>query len=521
MNKKGFTTVELLVSLSLTAVIVLFLFQIIFVLKDLYVSNGIKIKLLTKQSTLNSMIYDDFISKKITLATKCGDNCIDFYFDGSPYKRLSYNKASKTITYGSFATKLIEGSKFGNINIKTEVLTTSYNINQLNGILTISIPIYHDLIPKEDFGINVIYLYNSNKTSLAGLNITDIVDAERQIYLVNENDIAFEGLPYKDPGYYVLNSLTSEVVHNDTSVEVTGEVNTNKIGNYYKSYTLYDMNGNIMDHKVRTINVIKSENTFDFTGEVQTFNVPVSGIYKIELWGASGGGTINMSGKGGYTTSQYRLKTEDKLYLYVGGKGTMSETNSAAVGGFNGGGNSGISTNNFAGSGGGASDIRLNNDSLAARILVAGGGGGGGSRNDSTISCNGGFGGGETAGYGVCTSDSYLGYGGTQTAGGAKATYNNSSIISSPTNGALGIGGTGASYSSDPLTYAAGGGGGGFYGGGGGARYGGGGGGSSLCGGIICTAYKGTETFYTTDGKSYEMGHNGNGYIKITLLSIG
>ena len=81
MNNKGFSTVELVVSFTLTTVIVLFLIEIIFLIKDLYVSTGVKMKLLTKQTTINKIINDDFVSKKVTLATTCGDNCFKFFFD--------------------------------------------------------------------------------------------------------------------------------------------------------------------------------------------------------------------------------------------------------------------------------------------------------------------------------------------------------------------------------------------------------------------------------------------------------
>jgi hypothetical protein len=38
---------------------------------------------------------------------------------------------------------------------------------------------------------------------------------------------------------------------------------------------------------------------FGYTGASQKFIVPATGVYKIEAWGASGGGVIN-GGKGGY-----------------------------------------------------------------------------------------------------------------------------------------------------------------------------------------------------------------------------
>src|SRR5574344_244247 len=159
MNNKGFTTVELIVSFSLTAVIVLFLFQLVFVLKDLYVLSGIKLKLLTKQATNNTMINDDFINKKVTLATKESDTKIVFYFDDGTNKELSYNKDDKSITYGDYRTNLIDGSKFGNIGITTDVSTKTNDNTTLNGILTIKIPVYHSLLEKDNFGIEIVYLY--------------------------------------------------------------------------------------------------------------------------------------------------------------------------------------------------------------------------------------------------------------------------------------------------------------------------------------------------------------------------
>lgn len=519
MNNKGFSTVELVVSFTLTTVIVLFLIEIIFLIKDLYVSIGVKMKLLTKQTTINKIINDDFVSKKVTLATTCGDNCFKFFFDDETSKILSYDKDKKTISYGNYTTSLLSGSKFGNIVVSTSIDVNVKDSNNLNGILNIQIPVYHSLIEKEDFGVNLLYLFNSNLTSLSGLNHQDIVDAEKKIYLINDTDIAFKGINYSDTGYYVLNTLTEDVVYNDPAVQVVGSVDTSKVGNYYLTYTIYNMNGSVMDQVVKTVNVIDSVNTFEYKGDTETFVTPINGKYKIELWGASGGGTTIMSGKGGYTVSEYNLEAGDVLYINVGGKGTTGTNGVAAKGGFNGGGDSGVSTKNFASSGGGASDVRLNSNELTSRILVAGGGAGGGSRNDSTIACYGGVGGGETGGIGKCTADSYLGGAGTSTSGGLAATYKTNLTVN-PTAGTLGIGGNGASYVNGTENYAAGGGGGGYYGGGGGSRYGGGGGGSGLCGGVTCKTYKGTETFISPDDKTSENGHSGNGVVKITLISI-
>ncbi|HPF83532.1 MAG TPA: glycine rich domain-containing protein, partial [Bacilli bacterium] len=246
---------------------------------------------------------------------------------------------------------------------------------------------------------------------------------------------------------------------------------------------------------------------------------PVNGKYKIELWGASGGGTSAMSGRGGYTVGEFDLQLEQQLNIYVGGQGTTAELGLSAPGGYNGGGATGFSKQYLSSSGGGATDIRIDGSELVNRILVAGGGGGGGSKNDSVATCNGGAGGGTAGTIGTCSAPSYIGGAGTQSAGGAGGTYTTNTSINA-TAGTLGIGGTGSTYETSTSKSAGGGGGGGYYGGGGGSRYGGGGGGSGYCSGSNCTTSSGTESFSNTASTGYEVGHKGNGYARITLIAL-
>ena len=224
-----------------------------------------------------------------------------------------------------------------------------------------------------------------------------------------------------------------------------------------------------------------------YSGNVQTFTVPASGIYKIEAWGAQGGSnSYNGSfpgGYGGYSTGAMELAKGDVLYVYIGGAGQNSPGTTTArrvSGGWNGG------ADGWA-SGGGATHVSFNNGLLSAlsshatdgSILIVASGGGG-----SAVG-RGGDGGGikgkdgtSAAGYTV------HGYGGTQTAGGAGA--------SGAGNGTFGGGGISANTAS-------GGGGAGYYGGGGGrdpgpwTAIGPGGGGS----GYIGSSY--LETMYDVE----------------------
>lgn len=268
-----------------------------------------------------------------------------------------------------------------------------------------------------------------------------------------------------------------------------------------------------------------TEFTFPFTGDVQEFIVPTTGYYQLEVWGAQGGGRdtttfnngqLGYGGAGGYSTGTIKLYKDQVLYVYVGGRGTPSNSGLAA-GGFNGGGSSWASdSGDPAAGGGGATDIRTGLNDLYTRFIVAGGGGGGGEDAET-----GGIGGGINGGNGG--SDCY----GTQTTGRCGAIF-----------------GTGAS-----TPYDGGGGGGGWYGGGtaggsqtiptgnSGSDTSGGSGGS----GFVLTSetvsntpngYKLGEEWYledaktvagngvmpTTDHFTIMYGKGGDGYAVITLL---
>ena len=278
-----------------------------------------------------------------------------------------------------------------------------------------------------------------------------------------------------------------------------------------------------------------------YSGTYQTLVLP-KGVYIVECWGASGGSTSNgAGGKGAYKGGVLPLtQSSTTLYLYVGGAGTASSELGVQAGGWNGGGAGGYY---YGGSGGGASDIRINSTSLYARVIVAGGGGGGCSYSSSYT---GGYGGGSAAaGDGAGYSTTYNAKGATQTAGGAGGSYNGGNYIG--TAGSFGTGG--AAATSTTANYGrSGGGGGGWYGGGGGGYraattyyYGqsGGGGGSSYAynssnasnypSGCLLDSNYYMGQFYNAAGnvniagpdQSFSTGNEGNGYIRIIVLSIG
>lgn len=265
---------------------------------------------------------------------------------------------------------------------------------------------------------------------------------------------------------------------------------------------------------------------FDYTGSAQSITLP-PGTYKLQCWGAQGGSYSSYyGGAGGYSVGTLTLTDKSTtLYLYVGGQpATNSSRRVVTSGGFNGGGNGYnryySSTYTYGQGGGGASDIRIGSDSLYSRVIVAGGGGGSASVNALTTKYGGG------------------------TSGGSPQSGYAASSTSAGTNGSFGVGGS-ATTSGSNYKYGSGGGGGGWYGGGACSNYSdstnyrgynGGGSGYVYTSSTASNYPSGcllTDIYYLTDAQTIagntsfpstsggtETGHQGNGYISITIIDI-
>ncbi|MEL0721625.1 glycine rich domain-containing protein [Clostridioides difficile] len=254
---------------------------------------------------------------------------------------------------------------------------------------------------------------------------------------------------------------------------------------------------------------MQTEWNFDYIGAGKKVTLK-PGKYKLECWGASGGGRFDEwteCAKGGYSKGELTLKKETILYVYAGESGYKKFSNLSDWAGFNGGGrgpNEGVDPK-FTTCGGGATDIRLiggvwnDEQGLLSRIIVAGGGGSIGTSSFSSIGLGGGFAGGMGVGAGTtCT-------GGTQYEGGV--------TVNSNGNGSFGKGGIGNVCA----------GGGGWYGGAGASSSGVGGGGS----GYVLTkdsykpkGYIPTSEYWLENVNSIagDNTSNAHGYAKITLL---
>ncbi len=272
---------------------------------------------------------------------------------------------------------------------------------------------------------------------------------------------------------------------------------------------------------------------YDEATTYQTYIIPSSGWYKIELYGAEGGGingTTIKGGKGAYTSGIIYLDIGTELSFYIGGKASGNE------GGTNGG---GTGKGNGMG-GGGATDVRVGSD-IRQRIMVAAGGGGATQYNGA--SATGGDGGGLIGKSGASTNTSASNYtvatGGNQTGpyvqnsvlSGNKTLEPNSGYLTGTSDAEKGLASGKIGEGGKAQVDNAAGGGGGYIGGGAGAANdniaGSGAGGSSFISGYAGTGIKNannealfTETnYYFIDGKMSSGVNEGSGKARITLVS--
>ena len=306
---------------------------------------------------------------------------------------------------------------------------------------------------------------------------------------------------------------------------------------YYYKKCITSNAGNSSCSSISSLLTAGGVYAYDYTGKEQTLTIPVNGTYKLETWGAQGGGyneDTAFGGYGGYSFGNINLKTAEKIYLNIGGQGSYSQ-----LSGYNGGGQgyagncNGV--NRYGYSGGGATHIATKTGLLSSLenykdfIIIVSGAGAGAYYDAYT----GAFGtGGSAGGYQAnnsglkCVNCTIIeSKGGNQIEGGSGGTtYNTTSGYGKFGKGGEHIGGTCNEGS----------GGGSGYFGGGASQMSTGAGGSSYIGnsaltdkGMYCyncessTAIdtKTTSTTCTSSTPTANCAKQGNGYAKITILA--
>lgn len=155
-NQKGFTIIELGVSICLVSVVAFLLYQIVLNIKQVYVSSDLKTNLLTKQAVMIKKIYDDLDDLTVSSITNCNEwsnSCLQFTFIDGTTKKLLVNPINHVISYDNYAIdyeSIDETIYFGSLVFSKE-----------SDFFSIQIPITSSSI-SGNYGLNITKMIGSN-----------------------------------------------------------------------------------------------------------------------------------------------------------------------------------------------------------------------------------------------------------------------------------------------------------------------------------------------------------------------
>lgn len=158
-NKKGFTIIELGISITLVTVVAFLLFQMITSIKKIYASSDLKTTLLTKQAIMTKKIYDEFEQKDMVTIGNCGqwqNSCLLFVFSDGTTSTLLVDPLNHTVSYNNYLIdyqELDDTIDFGELTFDTTYAD----------FFTVKIPITSNNI-QGDYGISVTKQHDGSIT---------------------------------------------------------------------------------------------------------------------------------------------------------------------------------------------------------------------------------------------------------------------------------------------------------------------------------------------------------------------
>ena len=234
---------------------------------------------------------------------------------------------------------------------------------------------------------NYTYYYPNLSGRATSISKSDYTDSSDKQKVMASNNFSGSNKPYKTStaNRYI------QVVKPGTAYSYSAADQANSPRSAWGSATL----GKACSIKVSSAAGVQSKSittdadfyylarVYTYTGRVESFTAPVNGKYKMECWGAQGGGNTSYpGGKGSYTRGTLGITTGNVFYVVVGQNGSAEYyifNNGFKRYWFPNGADSG-----YVWSGGGSTDIRLNDAnnnwtdfvSRKSRIMVAASGGG-------------------------------------------------------------------------------------------------------------------------------------------------
>lgn len=165
MNKRGFTLVELITTFALTTVIIILLVNVIVVIKNTYSNSDVKTQLYINQGNLSNVLNSKINNDNLISIAPCSEATFCYTFTFIDGEIINLTVSNNKIKFGKFVYEVMQESKINTPSIKiTNLLVSGATKN--NSFLNIRIPIESKLFPNLDFGVNLVYPFNSNIVSL-------------------------------------------------------------------------------------------------------------------------------------------------------------------------------------------------------------------------------------------------------------------------------------------------------------------------------------------------------------------
>lgn len=232
-NNKGFTVIELGVSICLVTIVSFLLFQIITTVKKVYNSDDIKTTLLTKQAIMTKKIYDEFETKSVSLISNCDilqNSCLKFTFSDGSTSTLAVDVFNHVISYNNYSIDYEE--------IDDSITFGDLVLNKNNTFFTIKIPITLNSI-NGDYGIFVTHQpINTVSNAYSGASSSIIIplyDAEGN---ETSTTITMSNGDYWMRVYDANNSVLNDVLSAKLKyLKIDTCSNTSLVGNSYELKT--------------------------------------------------------------------------------------------------------------------------------------------------------------------------------------------------------------------------------------------------------------------------------------------
>ena len=159
MNNKGFTIIELLTSFTLTMIIVVFLFEIVLELKDVYITNSLRVKIMEKNAALATTLNDKLSSITIIGEGDSIDNLCTIKYNGGNYGIKIENN---NINLNNEQTiSMPENTKINGACI-VEYRYDNEGDNKDNAFFKLSYSVSSDELD-EDMVFNYVYSFHQNR----------------------------------------------------------------------------------------------------------------------------------------------------------------------------------------------------------------------------------------------------------------------------------------------------------------------------------------------------------------------